>query len=429
MTTIMKRLFVLTLAGLVLVGMISGERARGQDSSQATPAATQAANTNLPSAKPVISGTLNNTQVTGMAGSYCWPQVDTSIPQCDVVDDPQPTTPVLVSGGDGILFTTNPASPGPDAFKGTLLDDKNADGEQPQVDLKATGGIFTVENLSTGPHRLAITAIYPGDVEGNQPFVTYVFLLTTHGEPASATPPATEAEPTVGPASPTAPAEQPTVEPTLTAQTPPTTEPVQPTATVAEVQPTETAQTPPTTEVPAVEPTLTPTATLEPVIEPTSTASSGSVVEPTVVEPTANTPPTVVTVNTGNSVSIPTINVPPVTLIVNGRSFEPIAVNTCVQGSQGETICVNRPTNTVVQRVFAAPGDVAQIKFDGPRPTSMTVTQLSSDGTRTIGKQTVQADNLVLYTLPAANGNFILDINIIYPNGKADYFFRLAIES
>ncbi len=344
-----------------------------------------------------------------------------------MIDNPQPTTAVTVNNGDGILFTTDPAAPGPASFKGILLDDKNADGEQPQIDLTATGGIFTVDSLDAGPHRLQVTAVYPGDVEGNQPFVSDVFLLTVGAEAANATAPATAVVavlPTVEQAA-TASAEPPTIEPTNTEAA------VQP--TVAQPSATDTAA-PPTVAVEtatAVPPTVAPTATIAPTTEPPTPTSGSAPIQPTIAPPTvASTPvPPTAASNTGTNVTVPEINVPPVELIVNGRTFDPIAVNTCVQGSGGETVCINRPTNTTVQRVFAAPGDVAQISFKGPRPTSITVTQLSSDGTKTIGKQTIQGDNLVLYTLPSVNGNFVLDIQIVYPQGKVDYFFRLAIGS
>ncbi len=408
MITIVKRLSVLALAGFTLVFIINGERTQAQDSSQATPAATPAANANLPAAQPVIRGIVNGsqTQVTGVPGSYCWPQANASTPECDVIDNPQPTTAVTVNNGDGILFTTDPAAPGPASFKGILLDDKNADGEQPQIDLTATGGIFTVDSLDAGPHRLQVTAVYPGDVEGNQPFVSDVFLLTVGAEAANATAPATAVV-----------AVLPTVEQAATASAEPPT--IEPTNTEAAVQPT------------VAQPSVAPTATIAPTTEPPTPTSGSAPIQPTIAPPTvASTPvPPTAASNTGTNVTVPEINVPPVELIVNGRTFDPIAVNTCVQGSGGETVCINRPTNTTVQRVFAAPGDVAQINFKGPRPTSITVTQLSSDGTKTIGKQTIQGDNLVLYTLPSVNGNFVLDIQIVYPQGKVDYFFRLAIGS
>jgi len=446
MTTIVKRLSVLTLAGFLLVFMISGGRTHAQDGSQATAPAI----TNLPASQPVIQGTVSGAQEksAGAAGSYCWPQTDASKPECDVIDDPAPTAPIVVNNNDGILFTLDPAVPGPASLKGILLDDKTADDGVSQVDLSATGGIFTVESLNPGPHRLQITAVYPGDVEGNQPFVTYLFTLSVGGVTPNATIEATPVD-----------AVLPTVEqPTDVVATPVVVEPTveQPTDVVATpvvVEPTVEA---PTAVEPTIEPTVAePTATqAQPTIEQPTTDTQVVVpptvaptIAPTVVPPTAEQPtaqsvniaptaaqlvvatpaPATTSSSGGTNVTVPTINVPPASLIVNARTFDPIAYNTCVKGDLGGTVCINRPTNTTIQKVFAAAGDVAQITFGGPRPTSITVMQLSADGTKTIGTQSLQGDNLVLYTLPAANGNFILDIQIVYPEGKVDYFFRLAI--
>ena len=117
----------------------------------------------------------------------------------------------------------------------------------------------------------------------------------------------------------------------------------------------------------------------------------------------------------------------PVVSIVAGRTYDPIAVNICVKGSQDETVCVSRPTKTTIQRILAVPGSVAQFNFQGPRPTAITVTQYSSDGSTLIGKQTLLPDNLVLYTLPGNTGTFVLNVEITYPDGKANYYFRFNI--
>ncbi len=380
MNLIPKRLTVLTLIGLLL---ISGAFANGIHA-QDTPVPPAGTPPPLPATKPVIHGARDGSPIESIPSSYCWPTTDAS-PLCDVIDDPQPPTGVTVANGESIVFTVDPASPAPQTLTASLLDDKNADGEAPQTNLIATGGIFTIASLSAGPHRVEVIAAYEGDVQGNQPFVTNVFLLNVAAGGAS---PATEA-------------------PAGSAATGGAATPAGVAPTVAGAAPTEAAA-----------PTLAPVATEAP---------PANVVAPTVgpdtpVPPTATSSAPII-----DTSGIPGMTVYPVVSIVAGRTYDPIAVNICVKGSQDETVCVSRPTKTTIQRILAVPGSVAQFNFQGPRPTAITVTQYSSDGSTLIGKQTLLPDNLVLYTLPGNTGTFVLNVEITYPDGKANYYFRFNI--
>jgi len=56
------------------------------------------------------------------------------------------------------------------------------------------------------------------------------------------------------------------------------------------------------------------------------------------------------------------------------------------------------------------------------------VTVLNSDATKTLNQQTVTPDNLVLYTLPAQAGIYVITVDVKWPSGKAIYYFRAAVE-
>jgi hypothetical protein len=434
MLTFAKRLPVFMLAGLMIAFIFfanSGQASSTFAALQATPDATpevapDAAATSsaaLPATKPVVFGMLNNNRVDGEAGSYCWPDA-TDAPQCDFKDNVQPTNVINVDNGDAILFTTDPEAPAPSGLHGTLLDDKNADGDPREIDLTATGGIFTVENLSNGSHRLQVDALYPG-TEQNQPFVAYVFLLTV-GQTPVATEVSSEATEVVdNGAEPTdvMPEVNVTESPTE-ATAPETTETVAelPTEAPAETQaaPVETAAAPTQiatqaaaqpTAVPTVVPTVVP-----PTVAPNATINADATAVPA--------PVSVSPIGTAISATVP---VPPATIIVSGRSYEPIAVNVCAVNPSGETVCVNRPANSTQVRIFAAPGEAAQVAFSGPHPTAIVLTVFSSDGSKVIGKVDIRPDNLILYNLPAVPGNYVISVEFTYPDGKASYFYRLAI--
>ncbi len=450
MAILMRRLSLLALAGFLLTAGVWQGTNRGNVLAQGTeapgPATAQPPQgTTLPTTKPIIHGSLNGTVVDGILGTYCWPPTDPTADVCDIVQNPQPTNPINVSNGDSIVFTSDLPSPTPVALQATLLDDKNADGENIVVSLTNTGGIFSVSGLQPGNHRLVVEADYPNDALGDKMYVDYVFLLVVGQSGAATAPAGASTQPValstteVG----TQQAAQTGVPATLEATSPV----IAPTVVSPGTQsPQVTAIVLPTGVAPATQaaqPTATPAPLIQPTVQPTGTPIPATPVPPAITElptetpsnPNPTTPGTVTPAlpvqgsgpGQGNIELIPGISVPPATLIVEGRTFDAIAVNSCIEGAQGETICINRPTNTTSITAFGVAQDVAQINFKGPRPSAITVSLFSSDGTTLVNKQSLQPDNLVLYTLPSAAGNFVLDVDVVFPGGKATYYFRLNL--
>jgi hypothetical protein len=457
MTTTGKRLTIIALVSVLLALFIFGQGttthptiAQTEAATQAAPAGTQAAN--LPATKPVIRAELNGSELAGLVGSSCWPNAN---PECDFVDEPQPTQSIAVKNGDTLTFKPDPDTPAPQSFEATLLDDKDASGNNPVVNLADTKGEFKVDNLTLGNHRVQVVALYAGDLSGSQPFVTYVYLLNvgeaiaaatspvTEVATESATPEATTAEATAQatPEATTAATELPTVEPTVAPTATPevatieaTTALKTPEATTAAttaaptvpataaatqaLQPTIAASLVPPTATPLPVPTETPAPSQE---APTATSLAGATLEPTLEA----TPVVVIVTATPGGTSV----APASTVIVAGRSYEPIAISACVLGEGGEQTCGNRPRNAAAQRIFAAPGDVAQINFKGPRPTSVIVSIATADGTTILNKANLAPDNLMLYTLPTTPGSYILAVEISWPLGKSTYYYRVTIGS
>jgi hypothetical protein len=421
MATTVKRLSIISLVGVTLALIICGSGAPARPSVAQTPAATSAETqaANLPPVRPVIRAEVNGTTVGGLPGSYCWPQPDTSA-QCDFVDDPQPSEPIDAAEGTSLKFLVEPASPAPVGWRAILLDDKGQDGNPRQTDL--TDSTFMVEGLNAGSHRLVAEALYTGDTAENQPFVDYVFLLQVGEKVAMATPVATTGATPEVVASPLAPTSVPTemtetVEATLatTPESPATEAP-----TVESGQPVSTAE---------VLPTIIPSPTVE--LLPTE-APTATLVPPT-MPPVATEQPTAIPIATTSvpvtATSVAASTAPEQAIIVAGRSYDPIAVNACVLGPDGGQTCTSRPYNAAAERVLAAPGDTAQVVFKGPRPTAITVSILSADGIGLINKQSLPPDNLALYILQQLPGNFVLSVEIVWPQGKATYFYRLTIGS
>ncbi len=211
----------------------------------------------------------------------------------------------------------------------------------------------------------------------------------------------------------------------------PTQTAVPPTATAIKPSPT-TEVLPSLTPSPTAIPSLTGTPFPLPTVEPMTPTP----VVPTGVGP-AGTPETVIVVVTGTPMTLIVTATPAAggavlpeqSVIVGGRRFEPIAVSVCVLGQGGEQICVNRPQNANAERINAAAGDVAQLNFNGPRPTSLIVSLLSAEGNTVINKQTLSPDNLVLYGLPTKPGSYVLSVEVNWPQGKAIYYYRLVIGS
>lgn len=484
MTKTVKRLSVISLVSILLaVVVFSGSvparfsnAATAAATSEAAAAGTQAA-ANLPATKPVIQVELNGSQIAGLVGSSCWPNAN---PECNFVDDPQPDQGISVANGDTLTVKVDPNTPVPQTLQATLLDDKETSGDPKLLDLATTNGVFKVDGLSDGNHRLQIDAIYTGELSGSQPFVTYVYLLkvgagagsstsasgtsaatvvataavsetavvTTAATvstvapataEATASPAATQAATSVATTAATtaAPATSATTVATQAATvktqaatmavsavvvtTAPTVAPTtQPLATTAVPSPTPIAPTVVPTVAPTTAPTVVPTTV--PATEATVVASTAETAATAEVVPASPTPTT-----SGAPAGSARPVAPAMTLVVSGRNYTPIAVSACVLGDGGEQTCVNRPQNAAAQRIVAGMGDVAQINFKGPRPISALVNIASSDGTTILNKQSLRPDNLMLYNLPTTPGSYILSVEVTWPMGKATYYYRLAV--
>ncbi len=424
MKTVLKRLSIISLAGVMLALLVlnGGASSRLLRSANVALAQTQAAN--LPSIRPVIRAVVNGAPVEGTPGSACWPQTG-GTPQCDFVEEPAPSSAIDLASSETIQFAVDPAVPAPAELWATLPNDKNADGEPLRTDLLKTNGELSLQDLKAGSHLVLAQAIYSGDVAGNKPFVTFAFLVNIGASVAAAggTAPAG-----AGPeATSTAPVSTPEA----------TTVTGTPEAAVTEVVGTEAATQPAATEA------LTTKAAT---VEATATSSAGGAVvipsgptqtptlvptivppAPTLVQPATTTPAAPVLATPG---AAETSVAPDLAIIVGGRSYDPIAISACVLGQAGEQTCVNRPRNANADRILAAPGDVAQINFKGPRPSNIAVTVASADGLTTIDKQNLQQpDNLSLYTLPSNPGSYVLSVEIAWPLGKSTYYFRLVVGS
>jgi hypothetical protein len=149
-------------------------------------------------------------------------------------------------------------------------------------------------------------------------------------------------------------------------------------------------------------------------------------------QPTDATAPTATpTPSTPSAPSTPGLAsiAPPMQITVAGRTYQPIAYSACVLGLGGEQTCINRPNNAPDERISAAPGTVAQLNFQGPRPGGITVYISNADSTRILNRQVLPADNLALYALPTTAGSYILATEFVWPGGKSTYYFRLTIGS
>jgi hypothetical protein len=454
MATTVKRLFILSSVGLVLALILCGSGAPARPSTAQTPEATlevmpeatsaetpEAASPEppaaaLPSTRPVIRAEVNAATVEGVPGSYCWPQPAPSA-QCDLVDDPRPTESIAVAEGTPVKFLAEPAEPAPASWRAILLDDKGLDGNPRQTDL--IDATFMVEGLSAGLHRLVAQAIYTGESAENQPYVEYAFLLEVGESVAMATQAATEVSTQAPTEAATPEAVVPPLVPTDTPAAPiETSVPVEtmeatPESTAEGTAETPVAMTPEVsgTEEPTVEATQ-PVSTAE--VAPTLIPSPTSVPLPTEAPTATVVPPTIPPVVTEQPTAAPVATeaavpstAPAQAVIVAGKSYDPIAVNACLPGATEP--CTTRPYNAAAERIFASPGDTAQIVFKGPRPTAITVSTRSADGITLINQQSLPPDNLVLYIVQDMPGNFVLSVEIVWPQGKATYFYRLTVGS
>jgi hypothetical protein len=422
-------------------------------------------------AKPVITVKVEGKEAKGVAGSYCW---TTENPPCDVVDSPEPKAEIVVKPGDPVEFVITPAPEKLESFKATLLDDLDTTGNPVTFDLAANKNIYTVAaDLKPGKHRIQAEAAYPADAGGNQNFVFYAFLLNIQGNtvviaptsaagtevatlPATAvstvaaTPGAT-VEATVGvtvqvtmvstPAATESATASATVE-TATATPLATTAATQPAtalattaATQAAIQAATVAATSAVTAAPPtatpIPPTVAPTASPIPTtaVPPTATPVPATIA-PTTAAPTSTPVPLpTLTQSAANGLPAPDTVVPPMTLTIGTKEYKPIAIEGCEVRTGGLKICVSGPVNTNATIVEAIAGSDAIYIFKGTQqPTEVKLVTFGADGTRPLSQTPAPAGNVVLVTMPTTPGIYVLSIEVVYPSGRATYFFRVSVK-
>jgi hypothetical protein len=224
---------------------------------------------------------------------------------------------------------------------------------------------------------------------------------------------------------------------------------VPPTATSTPVPPTSTPLPPTATPTP----TLTPTATNTPGPSPTptlfiptfppegTTADTATPLPPTATDTATPLPsPTLApTFTPGGPILLPTNTpigtpvmagpAPLLTLLAQGVEYTPIAVSACVVDSAGQQTCVNQPLDAPRPVVVAAPGAVAQMTFNGPRPTAVVVNVFSGNGLTLQRTDRLPADNVALFVMPGLPGTYVLQFEVNWPDGTATYFYRLSLTS
>lgn len=444
------------LIAMITIALTGGWQLTGtvvySAAAQQTPSAT----------KPTISAQVNGQPFNGVAGSYCW---HTDTPACSIVDDPQPATSAAVKAGDKVAFSVQPTAK-LDTFSARLLDDLADNGNPIEIDLTNSKGILTVDpTLANGVHRIEVNAAYPADAVGNQDYVTYVFGLQVSGSNAIA---AVPTDATAQAVSTDAATMQSTMQATaalsmtaaatdsatvVTTAVAVATSSTMTTASAATVNATA-ASANATTTTTAIATSVstaanTKVATQRPTVQATRAVNTTPTRAPTIAPPTATVAATSIPIATSVTAiaAVPTtipgvaptvtpsgvmLNltqfVPTLNITTSGKQYDPVAISATLQTEDGTQIAITRPINANAPYIRAAAGSDAQIIFSGPRPTSEVVTVLNSDATKTLNQQTVTPDNLVLYTLPAQAGIYVITVDVKWPSGKAIYYFRAAVE-
>lgn len=405
------------IGAMVLLSMVSGILPTlAQTAAPTAPATAQTT-----AVKPVIHAQLNGSPLDGTASSYCWPQPGQN--PCVLVGDPQPSSFTPVKPGDLITFSVDPGADAPATFIGQLLDDPDASGSPTQIDLTNSKGLYSIDpTLPSGSQRIEVQVSYPPAPDGSQNYVAYVFGLEVPNSSIAANGTGTAA------ASASAIAAVPTeVTATAISSTANTQESTSSGSATSAKEPTNTG-----TSVPAKATTQTPTAT----VPPTMTVAPTATPIPPTNTPTA-IPPTDTPTEVPSPTAVPGISVltsspngivPTLSLLVGGKTFNPVAITAVLQDSSGALITVTRPLDTSTPFVIATAGSDAQVQFSGPQPVSELITLLSADASKVIVQQPITAPNtLILYTLPAKAGLYALYVAVQWPQGQATYIFRLQI--
>jgi len=383
-------------------------------------------NANTPAAmetippRPEIEMLTGGQTVMGLSGAYCWLQATNDI-RCE--PDPlnlEPAQAVEVAPGDTLTFSLQGQSSIPGAFYAVLLDD--ADGaEPPRVEFGAVTSADYEVDLGPGVHRFDVVAEFP-DISGDNSFVSYVFAVEV---PEGVVEAPTEA-----------PTEMATEEPTLMAS--PTEQPatVTPTEAVTEAETAVTPMEAATEAETAVAAKPTEGAEIEVSEEPTEVMASSTPEPSPTVPPTptlaATEPPSPTPPPTATPQTVPEFgaDIPSVVVVNGGQTYVASGAQICPPDAQGEADCISQPASPDSERIQVANGDTLRIDLAGDGPSSLSVALNNNSLTAEINRLELPGSAIVLYTIDAPAGNYVLVVTAVWPDtGVATYFFRLQIQA
>jgi hypothetical protein len=410
----MKKILFVMFMTLALVLTACGGDTPPVDDQAAGPAPTATAANGEPiPPRPEIQMTVLGETYDGLPGAYCWLQAANDI-RCEPDPlDMQPDTEVEVTSEEIVTFTVASEAGTPAALYAVLLDDTDTAGDPVQVDFGAVDtGEYAID-LEPGTHRISIVAEFP-QVEGDNSFVSSIFAVTLPEAvaevPTATTPPTKEPDPTE------APTEIEEEEPTATEKPDPSSE--------TEAEATE-------------EPTADTAAVMEPTEEPTDAPTATPTTEPTEVPPTATPEPTAMP--TQAPTAVPTVpptptlvpteesGAPQVVVINGGRTFLPSGIAYCYREENGTEVCMDIPASAQSERVLVNNGDTIRLDAADGGPDSMTLILANSDQSEVFSEETLPGNSVSLYSISGEPGNYILQVDTVWPNATATYYFRLQI--
>jgi hypothetical protein len=138
-------------------------------------------------------------------------------------------------------------------------------------------------------------------------------------------------------------------------------------------------------------------------------------------------PATVTPIPTPGQTSTPMMELPPLTLNVAGRDFSPAGYQFCERVEGGERVCVERPYEGTTGRVSMLRGSDVQIQMSGPRPNEVQIEYRSANGLPTGQPEVRPGDTRLLLTITPEPGSYIMQIQVMWDENDATYFFRVTI--
>jgi hypothetical protein len=352
---------------------------------------------------------------------------------------------ITVPAGEPVHFVIDGTAP--QNVTATLLD-----GPGGMQTLGSTTDVAYTVPQENGRYRVQVNVEY-ADVEGSPSYVSYVFgldvgtgtavaaAMTAEVETVTEVPEITptiepSATPTSEPSATPTKEPSPTLEPTATTGSKPTLPPLTVEVTLeteeAELMPavTQEVETPlATAEIEATEaviPVVTPTVFVpQPAVtntsEPQAPTESFPTPLPTTVTETPNGTPT-------QALVIAPSEVPSMSLFFAGRTYEPIGYRFCQRSASGESLCLELPTeNASARRISFQRGAATQLRIGGDRPTEVRIEYLSDEGQPTGQPEIKRGDNIILFSITAEPGTYILATRVVWADYESTYFFRISV--